>query len=82
MPPIDFAIEIIHFQPPSYGQPPTSGQRTKKVTPKVQRAVQNSLQEWTEIETSGEKIIKISADSNSAAPRKYIRYFVLSIQYV
>ena len=31
VPPIDFAVEIIHFQPPSDGQPPISGQQTENV---------------------------------------------------
>ena len=53
MPSIDFAIEIIHFQPPRDRQPPISGQRTENMPPKGQVAVQNSLQERTEIKASG-----------------------------
>ena len=81
VPPIDFAIEIIHFQPPRDGQPPISGQWTEHVPPKdTEVAVQNSLQERTEIKASGRKCeisIKILTDSYSAASRKYIRSFVL-----
>ena len=59
MPPIVFAIEIIHFQPLRDSQPPISGQRTENMPPKdkysVHVVVQNSLQERTEIEASGGK---------------------------
>ena len=34
VPPIVFAIEIIHLQPPRDVQPPISGQRTENVPPK------------------------------------------------
>ena len=34
VPPIDFAIEKIHFELPRYGQPPISGQWTENVPPK------------------------------------------------
>ena len=34
VPPIDFAIEIMYFQPPRDGQPPISGQRTENMPPK------------------------------------------------
>ena len=76
VPPIVFAIEIIHFQPLRDRQPPISGQRTENVPPKDKYsvAIQNSLQERTEIEASGGK-----CDSYSAAPRLYIRSFLLSI---
>ena len=33
VPPINSVVEI-NFQPPRYGQPPTSGQRTENVPPK------------------------------------------------
>ena len=81
---IDFAIEtthdvhvhvVINFQP--------LRQQTETCTcPQIQVAAQNGLQRWTEIEASGEKCeisIKILRDDNSAAPRKYIKSFVLSI---
>ena len=82
VPPIVFAIEIIHFQ--TSQRRTTSYFRTtdRKCAPKGQIAVQNSLQEWTEIEASDGKCeisIKISTDSYSAAPRKYIRSFLLLI---
>ena len=54
---------------------------TESGPPKGQVDVQNSLQEWTEIEALDGKCetgIKISTDkcSYSAAPRKYTRSFV------
>ena len=57
-----FAIEIIPFQPLRDGQPSISKQWTE-TCPQGQVAVQNSLQERTEIKASGGKCeinIKIS----------------------
>ena len=53
VPPIDFAIEIIHFQPPRDRPPPISGQLTMRA-PKGQVAVRNGLQQRTKIELSDE----------------------------
>ena len=79
MPPIDFAIETIHFRPPR------DGQRTEHVPQRTNGYNEKSLQEQTEIEVLDEIVeisIKFLTFSYSAVPRKYTQSFLLSIFFI
>ena len=59
VPPIDFAIETIHFQPPRDGQPLISRLNGQNTCPQRTSSCTNSLQEQTEIIVPDENCYQI-----------------------
>ena len=69
VPLIDFAIEIIIFQPPRYGQLSPDNRQKMYLQRTSGCTKQNSLQEQTELEALGENIKIILTFSYLAVPK-------------
>ena len=63
-------LNLIHFQPPRRCL--NSKQRTNSVPPNNCKLYKKSLQEWTEIDTTGEIVVKSLTICCPTAPRKSI----------